>query len=114
LSGCACAAFLLGSTVQRHSCDVRIDTANVTPVTSHAIIHPLINHLRSKPRRGMPQYLIAYDIKELDPKAAGVKLQQSVWESGKLAELKSLADSIGMAGGKALVLKKRVVHLSQL
>ena len=47
-------------------------------------------------------------------KLRAVKLQQSVWESGKLAELKSLADSIGMTGGKALVLKKRVVHLSQL
>jgi len=119
------AAFLLGNTVQRHSCDVRIGTANVTPVTSHAIIHPLINRLRSKPRRDMPQYLIVYDIKELDcgtrqrvsrhlRKLRAVKLQQSVWESGKLAELKSLADSIGMAGGKALMLKKRVVHLSQL
>jgi len=73
----------------------------------------------------MPQYLIVHDIKELDcgtgqrvsrhlRKLRAVKLQQSVWESGKLAELKSLADSIGMTGGKALVLKKRVIHLSQL
>jgi CRISPR/Cas system-associated endoribonuclease Cas2 len=51
-------------------------------------------------------YLIVYDIKELDcrtrqrvsrrlRKLQALKLQQSVWESSKLAELKNLADSIG-------------------
>jgi len=70
-------------------------------------------------------YLIIYDIKELDcrtrqrvsrrlRKLRALKLQQSVWESGKLAELRFLADSIGLAGGKALVLEKRAVYLSQL
>jgi len=73
----------------------------------------------------MPQYLIVYDIRELDcgtrqkvsrrlRKIHALKLQQSVWESSKLAELRSLANSIGLAGGKALVLEKRTVHLSQL
>jgi len=72
-----------------------------------------------------PRYLIVYDIRELDcrtrqrvsrqlRKLRALKLQQSVWESGKLTELRSLADSITLAGGKALVLEKRVIHLSQL
>ncbi|MCS7132072.1 MAG: hypothetical protein NZ934_05035 [Hadesarchaea archaeon] len=43
-----------------------------------------------------------------------LRLQQSVWESSELAELKALARSIALAGGKALVLEKRVVQLSQL
>jgi CRISPR/Cas system-associated endoribonuclease Cas2 len=70
-------------------------------------------------------YLLVYDIKELDCRTRqrvsrclrrlrALRLQQSIWESGKLAELKNLADSIGLAGGKALVLEKRVVHLSHL
>ncbi|MDI6819971.1 MAG: hypothetical protein QMC89_03585 [Candidatus Hodarchaeaceae archaeon] len=70
-------------------------------------------------------YLIVYDIRELDcgtrqrvsrrlRKIRAVRLQQSVWESSRLAELKNLADSIGLAGGKALVLEKRTVHLSHL
>jgi CRISPR/Cas system-associated endoribonuclease Cas2 len=70
-------------------------------------------------------YLIVYDIRELDcgtrqrvsrhlRKIRALRLQQSVWESCKLVELMGLADSIGLAGGKALVLEKRVVHLSQL
>jgi len=71
----------------------------------------------------MPQYLIVYDIKELDcgtrqrgeptpPKAASGETSTISLRIRQLAELKSLADSIGMTGGKALVLKKRVVHLS--
>jgi CRISPR/Cas system-associated endoribonuclease Cas2 len=70
-------------------------------------------------------YLIVYDIRELDyrtrqrvsrrlRKLQALKLQQSVWESGRLAELKSLADSIGRTGGKALVLKKRAIYVSHL
>ena len=70
-------------------------------------------------------YLIVYDIKKLDCKTRqmvsrhlrkirALKLQQSVWESSKLVELKGLADSIGSSGGKALVLEKRAVHLSHL
>jgi CRISPR/Cas system-associated endoribonuclease Cas2 len=70
-------------------------------------------------------YLIIYDIRELDcrtrqrvsrylRKIHALRLQQSVWESSKLAELKSLADSIGLAGGKALVVEKRAIHLSHL
>ena len=70
-------------------------------------------------------YLIVYDIRALDcgmrqrvsrhlRKIRAFKLQQSVWESSELAELMGLADSIGSAGGKALVLEKRTVHLSHL
>lgn len=70
-------------------------------------------------------YLILYDIRELDcgtrqkvsrrlRKIRALRLQQSVWESSKLGELKSLADSIGLVGGKALVLEKRTVHMSHL
>jgi CRISPR/Cas system-associated endoribonuclease Cas2 len=70
-------------------------------------------------------YLIVYDIRQLDcgmrqrvsrrlRKIRALRLQQSVWESSKLGELKNLADSIALAGGKAMVLEKRTVHLSQL
>ncbi|MEW6222594.1 MAG: hypothetical protein AB1476_04695 [Candidatus Hadarchaeota archaeon] len=65
-------------------------------------------------------YLIIYDIKELDNatrlkvcrrlrKFRAIKLQQSVWEHTKLEHMRGLASSIKSAGGKALVLEKRVV-----
>lgn len=70
-------------------------------------------------------YLIVYDIRELDcrmrqrvsrhlRKIRALRLQQSVWESSELAELRGLADSIGLAGGKAMVLEKRTIYLSHL
>ncbi len=70
-------------------------------------------------------YLIVYDIRELDcgtrrrvsrhlRKIRALRLQQSVWESSKLAELRGIAGSIGSAGGKELVLEKRTVYLSHL
>jgi len=66
-------------------------------------------------------YLIIYDIKELDNatrlktsrmlrKIRALKLQQSVWEFHKLADLQRLASSIKLAGGKAFVLKKQIVY----
>jgi CRISPR/Cas system-associated endoribonuclease Cas2 len=86
----------------------------------------LISRLQPKDwRDDTPSYLIVYDIRELDGrmrqrvsrrlrKIKALRLQQSVWESGMLGELMDLADSIGMAGGKALVLEKQIVHLSHL
>lgn len=66
-------------------------------------------------------YLIIYDIREVDNatrlrvcrrlrKLRALRLQQSVWESSKLAELKGLADSIGLAGGRAIVLERKPVE----
>ena len=66
-------------------------------------------------------YLIIYDIREADNatrlrvcrrlrKLRALKLQQSVWELGRLAELRSLASSIEAAGGKAIVLKKKLAE----
>jgi len=66
-------------------------------------------------------YLIIYDIRELDNairlktsrrlrKLRALKLQQSVWEFHKLADLQRLASLIKLAGGKAFVLKKQVVY----
>jgi len=66
-------------------------------------------------------YVIVYDIKELDNgtrlkvsrrlrKLRALKLQQSVWELDRLVDLRELAGSIKSAGGKAFVVKKRVVY----
>lgn len=65
-------------------------------------------------------YLIIYDIKELDNatrlrvsrrlrKLRALKLQQSVWELGRLADLQDMVGLIKLAGGKAFVLEKRIV-----
>ncbi|MEA1905058.1 MAG: hypothetical protein U9M97_04170 [Candidatus Hadarchaeota archaeon] len=65
-------------------------------------------------------YLILFDIKELDNatrlrvnrklrKLSALMLQQSVWESNNVDELRELVESIRLSGGKALILEKRVV-----
>lgn len=65
-------------------------------------------------------YLILFDIRELD-NATRLKVnrwlhridaqmvQQSVWESESLSDLRNLAKLIESARGKALVLEKKVV-----
>ncbi len=66
-------------------------------------------------------YLIVYDIQRMDNrmrlrvnrclhKIGAVRLQQSVWELGSLVELRGLAASINSSGGKAFILKKKIVH----
>jgi CRISPR/Cas system-associated endoribonuclease Cas2 len=66
-------------------------------------------------------YLIVYDIRRLDNqmrlwvnrqlhKMEASKLQHSVWESNEFEGLRGLATSIKSRGGKALVLKKRIVY----
>jgi CRISPR/Cas system-associated endoribonuclease Cas2 len=66
-------------------------------------------------------YVIVYDIKELDNatrlkvsrrlrKFRALKLQQSVWEFERLADLRELVCLIKEAGGKAFVMKKQVVY----
>jgi CRISPR-associated endonuclease Cas2 len=64
-------------------------------------------------------YLIVYDIKKLDhairlkvnrrlQKLGASKLQHSVWELSDFSELNDLMLLITSAGGKALVLEKKI------
>lgn len=66
-------------------------------------------------------YLIVYDIRRLDNalrlrvsrrlRGLGAsRLQHSVWELDRLADLLGLAALIRSAGGKAMILEKRVVR----
>ena len=66
------------------------------------------------------RYLIIYDIGRSDcatrqmacralRRMEALKLQRSVWESGSLHDLEAVAEAISKAGGKAIVLEKKVV-----
>jgi CRISPR/Cas system-associated endoribonuclease Cas2 len=66
-------------------------------------------------------YLIIYDIRRPDNRMRlwvnrrlhrmeALKQQHSVWESNEFESLRGLATSIKSRGGKALVLKKRIVY----
>jgi hypothetical protein len=92
----------------------------VSLLTLSAVFSLLITAFKSLGGDTRMSYLIVYDIKRLDHvtrlkvnrrlrKLGASKLQHSVWELSDFQELNDLMLIIKSAGGKALVLEKKIV-----